>query len=81
MQIVVGAETTPTRSNTHLMTLKLEKIEVDLTKKEAGDFVNRILKGPSRCPDCLGYGGLDATDCGGPYIMCESCKGSGTREE
>ncbi|HCX23763.1 MAG TPA: hypothetical protein DHN29_17710 [Cytophagales bacterium] len=33
------------------------------------------------CPDCLGYGGLDATDCGGPYIMCESCKGSGTWED
>ena len=58
--------------NARLMTLKLEKIEVDLTKKEAED---------SRCPDCLGYGGLDATDCGGLYIRCESCKGSGTMED
>ena len=43
--------------------------------------VRQLRKELEACPDCLGYGGLDATDCGGPYIECESCKGSGTREE
>jgi len=29
------------------------------------------------CSECQGTGGLDATDCGGEYIKCEPCHGTG----